>query len=313
MPWHPTHINAQDQDNRRHSYADLLRYPQKYKMHWRLWNGGTARVLLWGDPDYVRRFVQTTHLYDGDGFEINEPLCTKMQGQAQDVTPFDLLQSQYKYTEYEFQRYWYELELFGRLGYDPQTPAETWDREFVRRFGADAGPHIEKALDRASWILPRIVGAVYPYSAFPMTRGWAERQPLGDLPHYAKNEGSDVAQFANFQEEADAILGNSQTAKILPSQTARWFDESAHAIDDELRLVTVGEDSNPELKSTISDLRLLAGLARFHADRIRTALAWCIHQQTGDRDTLAFAVDHERRAADAWKSLSAFGRSTTTT
>ena len=58
LPFHPTHINTQDQQNRRHSYADLLRYPQSYKMHWRLWNGGTARVLLWGDPEYARRFVE---------------------------------------------------------------------------------------------------------------------------------------------------------------------------------------------------------------------------------------------------------------
>src|SRR5262249_48999006 len=71
MPFHPTHINRQNQFDRRHSYADLLRYPQRYKVHWRLWNGGTARVLLWGDPEYTRRFAESTHLYDGDGFEVN--------------------------------------------------------------------------------------------------------------------------------------------------------------------------------------------------------------------------------------------------
>jgi hypothetical protein len=70
MPWHPAHINRQNQFDRRHGYADLLRYPQSYKMHWRLWNGGTARILLWGDPEWVRRFSESTHLYGGDGFEI---------------------------------------------------------------------------------------------------------------------------------------------------------------------------------------------------------------------------------------------------
>ena len=57
LPFHPTHINPQDQHNRRHGYADLLRYPQRYRVHWQLWNGGTTRLLLWGDPDYVRRFA----------------------------------------------------------------------------------------------------------------------------------------------------------------------------------------------------------------------------------------------------------------
>ena len=58
LPFHPTHINPQNQKDRRHSYADLLKYPQTYKMEWGLWNGGTNRVLLWGDPEYARRFVE---------------------------------------------------------------------------------------------------------------------------------------------------------------------------------------------------------------------------------------------------------------
>ena len=47
MPYHPTQINP-ERSVRRHSYADMLRYPQQYKIHWRLWNGGTSRILLWG-------------------------------------------------------------------------------------------------------------------------------------------------------------------------------------------------------------------------------------------------------------------------
>jgi len=47
LPYHPTHINEQNQHDRRQGYADMLYYPQDYKMYWRLWNGGTTRVLLW--------------------------------------------------------------------------------------------------------------------------------------------------------------------------------------------------------------------------------------------------------------------------
>ena len=56
----PSHAHQhQNQRNRRHGYADLLRYPQRYRVHWQLWSGGTTRLLLWGDPDYVRRFAAT--------------------------------------------------------------------------------------------------------------------------------------------------------------------------------------------------------------------------------------------------------------
>jgi len=104
MPWHPTQINP-ERSPLRQSYGSILQYPQQYKMHWRLWTGGTTRVLLWGNPDYVRRFTESTHLYDGDGFEVNEPLATKMEAQPHDTAIFDLLNTQYRYYEYEFERY----------------------------------------------------------------------------------------------------------------------------------------------------------------------------------------------------------------
>ena len=91
MPFHPTHTQRRNQFDRRHGYADLLRYPQTYKMLWRLWTSGTSRILLWGDPDYVRRFVASTHLYDGEGFEVTEPLATKMASRPHNEKPFHLL------------------------------------------------------------------------------------------------------------------------------------------------------------------------------------------------------------------------------
>ena len=162
LPFHPMHINPKDQSNRRHSYADLLIYPRKYEVTWQLWTGGTSRVFLWGDPDYARRFIETTHLYDGAGFEVDEPLATKMEGQPHDLAPFALLKPSARYYDYEFERYWHFFQVFGRLGYNPQTPSEVWDHEFARRFGAEAGPLLEKALHRASWILPRIIASCYP-------------------------------------------------------------------------------------------------------------------------------------------------------
>ncbi|HEX3358382.1 MAG TPA: hypothetical protein VHS31_15520 [Tepidisphaeraceae bacterium] len=305
LPFHPTHINVEDQDNRRHGYADMLRYPQQYKIHWRLWNGGPARVLLGGDPEYARRFVETTHLYNGNGFEINEPLCTKMQGQAFDVKPFDLLNSQYKYTDYEFERYWHLFQVFGRIGYDPKTADEVWDREFDKRFGKDAGPHVEKALHEASWILPRIVASIYPYSGFPMTRGWAERQSLGDLPHYANNEGSDIAQFASFQEEADCLLNGKETPKVRPEVTAKWFTDIAKEVDSEISEAekSVGNQKNPEFVSTITDLKILSCLAKFHAHRIPAAIEYCIFHRTKEPGSLKEAIIYERQAVDAWKEL----------
>ena len=304
MPWHPTQINP-ERSPRRHSYADMLRYPQEYKMHWRLWNGGTSRVLLWGDPEYARRFAESTHLYDGDGYEVNEPLATKMEAQPHDTTIFELLNPQYQYYDYEFERYWHLFQVFGRLGYNPATSPRVWQKEFELRFGKKAGPLVEEALHKASWILPRIIASSYPYSGFPMTRGWAEKQRLGNLPSFARAAGSDMRQFANFDEEAQMLIEGGETAKILPSMTSVWFAQTSSEIDkliDKAEKV-VGNNRNKEFNSTITDLRILSNLALYHSRRIPAAVSYRLFERTKDVTALDEAITLERNAIEAWRQI----------
>ena len=88
------------------------------------------------------------------------------------------------------------FQVFGRIGYNPQTPPEVWDTEFRRRLGPGAGPILKQALHRASWVLPMINATVFPYrESFPTTRGWPEKQRRGDLPRYATAEVSDLDQL----------------------------------------------------------------------------------------------------------------------
>jgi hypothetical protein len=305
LPFHPTHINPGDQGSARHSYAALLVYPQQYKIDWQLWNGGPARIFLWGDPDYARRFVATTHLYDGDSFEVDEPLATKMEAQPQEAKPFDLLKPSGRYYDYEFERYWHLFQVFGRIGYDTNAAPEIWDREFARRFGTDAGPILEKALHRASWILPRIIASSYPYSGFPMTVGWAEKQHLGELPNFAKATFSDVQLFENFDEEAQLLLTHGETAKTRPQETSRWFAQTAEKINREVAEAEqdIGSHRSKEFESTVLDLKLLADLALYHSRRIPAAVSYRLFERTRDPAALDAAIAGERNARDAWQQI----------
>ena len=304
LPFHPTQINP-EKSARRHSYSDLLRYPKQYKMHWRLWNGGTTRILLWGDPEFTRRFAESTHLYDGDGFEINEPLATKMEAQPHDAKPFDLLNPQYRYYDYEFERYWHFFQVFGRIGYNPNTPSDVWDQEFENHFGKKSGPLLEEALHKASWILPRIVTSCYPYSGFPTTRGWAEKQRLGDLPSYAKAEGSDIRQFANFDEEAQVLLKTGETVKVLPSTNSRWFAGISSDINNLVSQAetATGKNGSKEFNSTVTDLKILSNLALYHARRIPAAVSYRLFERSQDINALDDAINYEKSAVDAWRQM----------
>jgi hypothetical protein len=305
LPFHPTHINPGDQSNARHSYAALLVYPQKYQIDWQLWNGGPSRILLWGDPEYARRFIKSTHLYDGDSFEIDEPLATKMEAQPHDAKGFDLLKPSARYYDYEFERYWHCWQVFGRLGYDANAPAEIWDHEFTKRFGAEAGPILENALHQASWILPRIIASSYPYSGFPMTVGWAEKQSLGDLPAFAKATFSDVQIFESFDDEARLLLSQGETAKVRPPETSRWFAQTAGDLNRQLAEAEqkIGTNRNKEFDSTVVDLKILANLALYHSRRIPAAVNYCLFERTQDPAALDAAIAGERNAVEAWRQI----------
>jgi hypothetical protein len=308
MPFHPTHVNPQNQHDRRHGYADLLRYPKRYDLHWRIWNGGTSRFLLWGDPDYVRRFVQSARVYDGKSFEVNEMLATKMLGEPHDAKPFQLLTPTYRHYDYEFERYWHYYQVWGRVSYDPKVSAEVWEQEFVRRFGPEAGPLIRKAIHTASKVLPRIVAASYHYRYFPTTRGWAEMMPLGDLPEYAKGTGTDVQQFQSYEDAAKQLLAGTFTAKRTPAQTSRWFadvaDQILAAVDTaSASAADLDERSAREFRVATTDLKILAYLARFHAARMKAAVWYNIYLRTRDSFALDRCLGKEAKAMEQWKGI----------
>jgi hypothetical protein len=305
MPFHPTHIHPNNQHDRRHGYADLLRYPKRYDVHWRLWNGGTTRVLLWGDPEYVRRFAESTHLHGPGGFEVNEPMATKMQDHPHDLKPFELMPPERRYYDWEFERYWYFFEVFGRVGYNPETPDEVLRRGFERRVGVKAAGPVQEALHRASGILPRAVAYCYPYHHFPTTRGWVERQRQGDLPDYAKSLPSDTEQFLSMQEAAARVLEGTDAAKVWPAESADWFDRAS---GDVLRLVDEAaalsdKPHSKELASTLADLRILAQLAAYHAHRARAGFQWALFERSQDASALDSAIAEETEAAAAWSGI----------
>jgi hypothetical protein len=305
LPFHPTHVPRPNQHDRRHGYADLLRYPQRYRVDWQLWSGGTTRVLLWGDPDYVRRFAESARLYDGDSFEVNEMLATKMLGEPHDAKPLEILNPRYRYYDYEFERYWHFYRLWGRLSYNPATPAEVWEREFTTRFGSKAGPELMQALHSASKVLPRIVAASYRYQYFPTTRGWAEMNHQDDLAKFAGEEGSDIQQFENPKDEANRLLTGGDTAMRRPQETSRWFAETSAAILSHVERAqsAAGKGAGNEFVSTVTDLRILAGLARYYSARLLAAVSYNLYKSTGALKPFDEAIEHERRAVRAWSEI----------
>ncbi len=256
-------------------------------------------------PEYVRRFAATTHLGGAEGFEVAEPLATKMAGYPHDMKPFELLSPSYRYYDYEFQRYWHFYQVFGRVSYNPNTPSEEWDRQFVARFGQGAAPFVERGVHRASQILPEIVAYCLPAALFSTTRGWPERQREGNLHEYAGATPSDTEQFESLQDAADDILQGRTSPKITPMETSKWF---ARASNDVRQLIAqaeqhAGPKPGREFVSTIVDLKILSDLAAYHSRRIPAGLSMALFEKTHDLNALDDAILHEQEATDAWAEI----------
>jgi len=301
LPYHPLHVEWRNQYDRRHGYADLLRYPKRYDVLWRLWNCGTTRVLLWGSREYARRFAESSHLYDSPGYEVNEPLAYKGSGSKEPA--FRILTPKYDHCKWEFERYWYFYEVFGRIGYNPNLAAEFWRPEFERRFGAKATPAVQRAYEAASQVLPRIIA--YNLVDLSSGRTWAEKDRWGDLPEYASAPPSDTGQFVGIAEAAKFYIEDRPSAKIWPRQTARWF---ASAGQRTLNAVAEAEASappnpGPEFVSTLIDMKVLGHLALYHSQRIPAGVNYALFERTGDLSALDNAIQQEREAVGTWEKI----------
>jgi hypothetical protein len=243
-------------------------------------------------------------LYDGDSFEINEMLATKMLGEPHDEKPLEILNPAYRFYDYEFERYWQFYRLWGRLTYNPETPDEASEQEFNARFG-QAGAPVSKALQLASQILPRIVAASYRYANFPTTRGWAEMSRQGSLPEYAGEQGSDIQQFLNVRDEARSIVQGSDTAMRRPEDTSRWFAQTADGVLTQTALAEKanGSSTGKEFRTNITELKILAGLARYHAQRLLAGVCYNLYKETGSLESFDEAIAYEKSALDAWGQI----------
>lgn len=305
LPYHPTHVNTQNQHDRRHGYADMLQYPQRYQMTWQLWTAGTTRLLLWGDPEYVRRFSASAHLYGSSSIEINEMLATWMLGSPHDEKPGEIHTPGYRFYDYPFERYWLFYRLWGRVSYNPQCPPDSWEREFVRRFNANSAPHLINGVRLASQVLPRIVAAAYRYQNFPTTRGWAEMMRQDALPKFADLQGSDIEQFLNPRDEARRMLSGGQTAMRRPAESAAWFARTSGAILKEVAAAekAMGRTAGKEFATTVTDLRILAGLASYYAARLPAAVSYNLYLETGNVTAFDAAIAGEKSAIEAWRGI----------
>jgi hypothetical protein len=281
-----------------YSYLNFLEKPRSYQFYWELWGLGSHRLLLWGDPGYVKRAAGTFRLAGSMGFEIDPPLAQKGFGNHPGVWGiFADAQKDRQFWKWEFERYWMFYLLWGRLSYNADAPETTWTAEFERRFGA-SGPDVLEGYRAASGVVNEIVAT---HLADPNMYLWPEINPGGLIDAYRDTLPSDWSYVASIPEAVRNRIDGVASAKQTAFETAARLNDLASRAERAIERVKAPD--NLEWRSTEPDLRVLALLARYHAWK-QTA-AWRVEyfDRTGDGEVLEAARRDLTAAVAVWESL----------
>lgn len=275
--------------------------PRPWQFYWELWALGSNRLLIWGDPDYVKRAAATFGMSGAAGFEIDAPMAQKGFGNRPgEWDVFTPAQKDRVFWKWDWQRYWLFYLLWGRLSYNPEEPERVWTDEFHRRFG-NAAKDVFEATRHASKVLNELVAV---HLADPNMYIWPEINPGGTIDSYADVRPSDWAYVASFEENVRNRLEGHGSAKQTAAQTAEHFESFAKATEQAIeRAQTALGEKNQEWNGTRPDLDVLTLLARFHARRQLAAdhLVWFEH--TSDEAALYAAQREVSSALLAWLQL----------
>ncbi|HET8526830.1 MAG TPA: hypothetical protein VFM81_09370, partial [Actinomycetota bacterium] len=297
----------------RYGYGDFLREDRPYGMVYRIW-AGTQRLLLWGDPAFAAAYGRAGSIAGSQGLEWCEPLTFK----GREGTGLPGARTGYAdpslVTRDDWETYAYAYRLFGRLTYDPEAPADGWERALRTSFGEGAEA-AGSALANASRILPLLTTAHHPsasnnyfwpeiYTDMPIvtTEGEEQRHPYWDTPsprRFGTVDPLDPEVFSSIVAYVGDLVADTSDGRVTPVDVAAELERLA---TDAIAALANAEGSlgSTEGRRWAVDVRILSALGRFFAAKIRAGVAFEIHRRTGNAGSIREAARHGRFARDAW-------------
>ncbi len=300
----------------RYGYADFLREGARYKLWFRLWPG-TQRHLLSVDPEMAGAYARSASFCGATGLDLMEPLTFKgREGSGQPGG-----RCAYSDTSLNPPKDWQKYDLYyrvwGRKLYDPDVDPETW-RRFMRADLGDGSEPTERSLTHASRILPLLTSAHLPSASnhdlwyelptnMPIIEG-SEPSPYGDTPTpkiFGTVSPLDPHLFSTVKEYAQSLGRQETSAKYSPIDVAQWIEQCVDQASDWLKTAArlAKARNGSAFRRIEEDVRIQIGLGTFFAHKLRSAVLYESFQSSKDATIGIEALDHYRKARDAWSAM----------
>ncbi len=230
-------------------------------------------VLRWGDPAYIREFLHNVPR-DLMRFEAGFYLGPDGYVQGREFVSKDPALS----GRLEIDKHWYRFMAWGRLAYDLTLDRAFFEARLGRRFpGADTSLLYE-TWQTASRIIPQVNRFFFRVNDFQFSpEGCIYNRGFLPIDRFFKHPPLKGSGILSVQEYAQAVLAERRPRGMTPMEVADRLDGFAADTLKGVDQLDAGKKT-PELAATLADLRAMAHLGRYYADKIRGAAQVAIYR-----------------------------------
>jgi hypothetical protein len=291
-------------------YEGYLEEPAPYTFIFQIWASSTYRFFRYASYERTQRLVKALRISPRvKGFSMQTSHTYNAQRDYWHADARDRI------SEWAFRRDELEILLFGRLGYDPETPIEVFREALRARVGAGAEALWEAeqaASDLVGWIQnahgcgadSREFAAQLEWTG--STRYWAlpPKPPAGSVPG---NCGTgyhgpyDAFAIASSYETAQDLLAQNATPRVSSRAVAQIVLDDARRAR-QAKDVAIDE-ANAEARDVRRECIAVADLGDYFGHKLRAATALAVYEGSAAPAWLATAKDESAQADAAWRGL----------
>jgi hypothetical protein len=272
--------------------------PKNYKITWMARNEDFF-TLRWGVPDFIRSHIsKNNHSYVGGYFVGSE-------GYIPVKDYFTALDGPVNW-KYAFQRQWLFYKLWGRLLYNPNTPDDIFQSEFVRKYGSSASGLLEAySLSSSTQLrLASVFDSTWDLTLY--SEGFMSLEN-GSMKYISVNRLiNQKTMDPNYISVKDFVAkgesgGTGYLMKISPLDLADRLERDCKRA---LELVNKIDDSKDlSLKYEVSDVKAWSNLGLHLAEKLRGAVQLETFRVTGDVKRQELAIKHLENALSFWDQV----------
>jgi hypothetical protein len=191
----------------------------------------------------------------------------------------------------EIDKHWYRFMLWGRLGYDQTLTRGYFERRLARRFPGTDAAGLYDTWAAASRIVRQVNHFFFRVNDFQFSpEGCIFNGGFLSLNQFFEHPPLRGSGILSVQDYAKAVLAGKPFDGITPMEVADTLDGLAEkSLRGAERLESSGK-TGKELAATLTDVRAMAHLGRYYADKIRGAAQLAVFRADRSRD------EHKQRA-----------------